>query len=196
MGGSMLEWILKNKEWIFSGIGIPIIVVIFKFIKNFRKEKNINNIPIAIKRQKINISGKDLEKWENLHNFFYTSGLLEKIINFHFGNGYYENYFEVNGISGSDILAKIEEDPLPYFDDENLQEYFLNFSINYQKAIDLLCYSYFTTDIKPGYMIINQNYQAKVREEKIEEFSYYVSKLHENYIKLYNEIQKRKNVID
>ena len=66
----MLEWILKNKEWIFSGIGIPIIVVIFKFIKNFRKEKNINNIPITIKRQKINISGKDLEKWENLHIFF------------------------------------------------------------------------------------------------------------------------------
>ena len=29
--------------------------------------------------------------------FFYTSGLLEKIINFHFGNGYHENYFEVNG---------------------------------------------------------------------------------------------------
>ena len=35
----MLEWILKNKEWIFSGIGIPVIAVIFKIIKNFRKEK-------------------------------------------------------------------------------------------------------------------------------------------------------------
>lgn len=67
-----IDWILENKEWIFSGIGIPIIVIIFKFSKkNFRKEKNINNIPIAIKRQKINISSKDLEKWENLHNFFY-----------------------------------------------------------------------------------------------------------------------------
>lgn len=161
-----IDWVLKNKEWIFSGIGIPIIVIIFKFSKKiFRKEKKINNIPIAIKRQKINISSKDLEKWENLHNFFYASGLLEKIINFHFGNGYHENYFEVNGMCGSDILAKIEEDPLPYFDDENLQEYFLNFSINYQKAIDLLCYSYFY-DRKSGYMIINQKYQPKVKEKK------------------------------
>lgn len=190
-----IDWVLKNKEWIFSGIGIPVITVIFKIIKNFRKEKNTSNIPIAIKRQKINISSKDLEKWENLHNFFYASGLLEKITNFHFGNGYLEDYFEVNGMCGSDILAKIEEDPLPYFDDEDLQEYFNEFSINFQKAIDLLCYSYFD-DIKPGYMIINQNYQPKVKAKKSEEFNYYISELNKNYTKLYNEIKKRKNVID
>jgi hypothetical protein len=123
--------------------------------------------------------------------FFYTSGLLEKIINFHFGNGYLENYFEVNEMYGSDILAKIEKDPLPYFDDENLQEYFLSFSINYQKAIDLLCYSYFD-DIKPAYMIINQNYQPKVKVKKSEEFNYYISELNKNYTKLYNEIKKEK----
>ena len=191
----MLEWILKNKEWIFSGIGIPIIVGIYKFIKNFRKEKNTSNTPIAIKRQKINISSKDLEKWESLHRFFYTSGLLKRITNFNFGNGYPEDYFEVNGMCGSDILAEIEEDPLPYFDDEDLQEYFNEFSINFQKAIDLLCYSYFN-NIKPRYMIINPNYQPKVKKEKTDEFSYYISELNKNYIKLYNEIQKRKNVID
>lgn len=74
----MLEWILKNKEWIFSGIGIPVIAIIFKIIKNFRKEKNTSNIPIAMKRQKINISSKDLEKWENLHNFFLCIRFIRK----------------------------------------------------------------------------------------------------------------------
>ena len=100
-----------------------------------------------------------------------------------------------DSVSEGDILAEIEEDPLPYFDDEDLQEYFNEFSINFQKAIDLLCYSYFN-NIKPRYMIINPNYQPKVKKEKTEEFSYYISELNKNYIKLYNEIQKRKNVID
>lgn len=194
-----IGWISKNKEWIFSGIGIFIVTIvfaIFKYIKKiFRKEENISNIPVTIKRQKINVSSKDLERWEKLNRFFYTSGLLKRITNFNFGNGYPEDYFEVNGMCGSDILAKIEEDPLPYFNDEDLQEYFNEFSINFQKAIDLLCYSYFD-DIKPGYMIINQNYQPKVKAKKSEEFNYYISELNKNYIKLYNEIQKRKNVID
>ena len=194
-----IGWISKNKEWIFSGIGIFIVTIvfaIFKYIKKiFRKEENISNIPVTIKRQKINVSSKDLERWENLNRFFYTSGLLKRITNFNFGNGYREDYFNVNGVGGSDNLAKIEEDPLPYFDDESLQEYFNNFSINYQNAMELLCCSYFS-DIKPGYMIINKNYQTKIKEEKGDKFSYYISELKKNYKKLYDEIKKRKNVID
>lgn len=52
MEESMLEWILKNKEWIFSGIGIPIIMVIFKFIANFRKEKKVVILQLLSKGKK------------------------------------------------------------------------------------------------------------------------------------------------
>ena len=42
----MFDYILKNKEWIFSGIGVSAITIIFLVFKNFwRKNQNIETIP-------------------------------------------------------------------------------------------------------------------------------------------------------
>lgn len=36
----MIEWFLKNKDWIFSGVGIALILLIFDFLKNLRNKRN------------------------------------------------------------------------------------------------------------------------------------------------------------
>lgn len=41
----MVEWIISNKEWIFSGLGIAIISAFFAILKtNLTKEKQQSNI--------------------------------------------------------------------------------------------------------------------------------------------------------
>lgn len=40
----MIEYILKNKEWIFSGIGVPLIVYILNIINKTRNKDNNRNI--------------------------------------------------------------------------------------------------------------------------------------------------------
>ena len=44
----MVEWIISNKEWIFSGLGIAIISAFFAILKtNLTKEKQQSNIKIV-----------------------------------------------------------------------------------------------------------------------------------------------------
>ncbi len=42
----MIEWLLKNKEWVFSGVGVAIISVIFTL---FFKKSRINQTHIKTK---------------------------------------------------------------------------------------------------------------------------------------------------
>lgn len=44
----MVEWIISNKEWIFSGLGIAIISAFFAILKtNLTEEKQQSNIKIV-----------------------------------------------------------------------------------------------------------------------------------------------------
>jgi hypothetical protein len=38
----MIDWILKNKEWVFSGIGVAILVVIFEIVKRLLRRRHTN----------------------------------------------------------------------------------------------------------------------------------------------------------
>lgn len=40
----MVEWIISNKEWIFSGLGIAIISAFFAILKQILQKKNNNQI--------------------------------------------------------------------------------------------------------------------------------------------------------
>ncbi|MCE4937516.1 hypothetical protein, partial [Aliivibrio fischeri] len=48
-GGIMIQWIIDNKEWIFSGVGISAIALIFSLcIKRKKKETTIiENVQIG-----------------------------------------------------------------------------------------------------------------------------------------------------
>lgn len=190
----ILEWIYENVKWIFSGVGNPFLYKFYKVLRKIFDKKKKENFELnqvsMIKEKNKWLSDKDIENWKNLYSFFYTSGLLKKVYNFNFGVSYSEDYFYVNGKSGADFLMEIEEDPLPYFDDEELQKYFSYFSENYQKAIDLLCYSYFA-DRKPGYMTINENYKGDIVYRKSEDFSYYKCELNKSFNKLYKIIKRK-----
>ena len=63
-----LEWIIENKEWLFSGIGVTILVAIAGlFIRNKRDGKNVQTIKSGDnstniqsgEKVNINIGGKD-----------------------------------------------------------------------------------------------------------------------------------------
>jgi hypothetical protein len=41
----MIEWIIKNKDWFFSGIGVLLIIAISKLIYWFWKGRNSKKIP-------------------------------------------------------------------------------------------------------------------------------------------------------
>ncbi|AOY53363.1 hypothetical protein [Clostridium perfringens] len=63
-----MEWIIENKEWLFSGIGVTILVAIAGlFIRNKRDGKNVQTIKSGDnstniqggEKVNINIGGKD-----------------------------------------------------------------------------------------------------------------------------------------
>ena len=56
----MLDWILQNKEWIFSGIGVTVIGVtgwVFKFLINKRKKATTNQKKYISNKFWSNLSG-------------------------------------------------------------------------------------------------------------------------------------------
>jgi hypothetical protein len=56
----MIDWIIENKEWIFSGVGVLCITGITRFLKyrfNKKKESNLKRI--------INLQGKKSVYIEN-----------------------------------------------------------------------------------------------------------------------------------
>ncbi|PWX59631.1 hypothetical protein CYK85_13865 [Clostridium perfringens] len=63
-----MEWIIENKEWLFSGIGVTILVAIAGlFVRNKRDGKNVQTIKSGDnstniqsgEKVNINIGGKD-----------------------------------------------------------------------------------------------------------------------------------------
>ncbi|WP_422448086.1 hypothetical protein [Thermoanaerobacterium sp. DL9XJH110] len=65
----MWNWLIANKEWIFSGIGVAVLTVIFSLFKS-KRDKRINQKQIAGDSSmniqigeivKINKSGDDVE---------------------------------------------------------------------------------------------------------------------------------------
>ena len=54
---SFFEWIIKNKEWLFSGIGVTFISISLYFIRNKTVSKYSNEY-----QNNISISGKDIIK--------------------------------------------------------------------------------------------------------------------------------------
>lgn len=55
-GGITLEWIIENKEWLFSGLGLSIVGIIGYFLKR-NKENNKNSQTITSGDDSTNIQG-------------------------------------------------------------------------------------------------------------------------------------------
>ena len=72
----MVEWIISNKEWIFSGLGIAIISAFFAILKtNLTKEKQQSNIKIV-----------DISLNEDKETIFYK-GIMPSETGFRFSSG-------------------------------------------------------------------------------------------------------------
>jgi len=57
----MIEWIWGNREWIFSGIGIAIITVIFSLIINRKKSGSSHNNPASSSHESVTKVGDNAE---------------------------------------------------------------------------------------------------------------------------------------
>ena len=44
----MVEWILQNKEWLFSGVGLTVLLVIWRLLAYLHHKKEVHPIPAAI----------------------------------------------------------------------------------------------------------------------------------------------------
>ena len=59
-----IDWVIENKEWVFSGIGVAIITLILGFL--FKKESVRNNLKAMFNFKsnitQINIENKEDEK--------------------------------------------------------------------------------------------------------------------------------------
>ena len=59
-----IDWVIENKEWVFSGIGVAIITLILGFL--FKKESVRNNLKAMFNFKsnitQINIENKEAEK--------------------------------------------------------------------------------------------------------------------------------------
>ena len=52
----MIEWVINNKEWVFSGFGVILIIGLIKFLRgeeNKRAPETINSQPVSITNQNI-----------------------------------------------------------------------------------------------------------------------------------------------
>lgn len=65
----MTNWIITNKDWIFSGVGVAIITIIFSFV--FKKRKGSDNIETSVSDARKEIVGK---LWVGNHK--YQTGVL------------------------------------------------------------------------------------------------------------------------
>ncbi len=57
-----MEWIIENKEWVFSGVGVAIIGCVLKFL--FSK-KSVRNYLKAMFNYKSNVTQVNIENKEN-----------------------------------------------------------------------------------------------------------------------------------
>jgi hypothetical protein len=50
----MADWLLQNREWVFSGIGIAILGGVWTVIKTILKRKNLAKSNVILKQQNTN----------------------------------------------------------------------------------------------------------------------------------------------
>ena len=68
-----MDWIITNREWLFSGIGLVVLVFIIKFIRNFTKPESTidNDLSIGyIEQGKFQDDYRSLLKLDNSNNDF------------------------------------------------------------------------------------------------------------------------------
>ena len=109
----------------------------------------------------------DYKIYKDLEEKFFTSGLIDKLDNFHFGNVHNINYFDFNnGWDSSDYINYIiDKDPYYIFKDEELEKLRIEFCENYSRCMYLLAMNYFPSDQRDGTLITTWRHKDNVGEE-------------------------------
>ena len=77
-----MDWIITNREWLFSGIGLVVLVFIIKFIRNFTKPESTidNDLSIGyIEQGKFQDDYRSLLKLDNSNNDFSQDETVRRI---------------------------------------------------------------------------------------------------------------------
>lgn len=138
-------------------------------IDKIENEKNKEKLDL-IDDRKVELNDKKI--YLDLKEKFYTTGLIDKLENFIFGQPFDINYFDLpDGTDSSEYINYMLRNPFYVFKDEELEKLKNKFLNNYENAMCLLGTNYFPTHQEGG-TILETTYKHKTRE-KVEEFMNY-----------------------
>lgn len=145
--------------------GIQELMEIYDSLSNEQKIKLINYLEKPG-------NNRDKEIYLDLKEKFYTTGLIDKLENFIFGQPFDINYFDLpDGTDSSEYVNYVLQNPFYVFKDEKLEKLKNKFLNNYENVMWLLGTNYFPTHLEKR-TIMETTYRHKTKE-KVEEFMNY-----------------------